>query len=251
MTATSTKITTSPSEIKITTARDPRSFWRVGVALALPIGPLLVTLARAIMPYWTSQDDATIAANIAAHPKTMELMIWLGVPLLPFMLITVLGLGYIARRGAPVLAAIGTIPAFFAYAMWNTAGTSDYLGWVMSRHGYSVDQMVILSRQLGDTAMATVVGLFWVVVHILGMVVVAIALLRARMLPLWATILLALSQPIHLVAAIIVPSRWLDVFGGWGLTTLICGYLAIRVLHMRNEDWDLPRLPAAEISHAR
>jgi len=70
-----------------------------------------VTFARAIMPYWTSQDDATIAANVAAHPKTMELMNWIGLPVLPFMLITVLGLGYVARR-APVLAAVGArLPA--------------------------------------------------------------------------------------------------------------------------------------------
>jgi hypothetical protein len=128
--------------------------------------------------------------------------------------------------------------------MWNSAGPSDYLGWVMSTHGYSVDQMVTLSNQLGDTAMAAVVGLFWVVVHILGMIIAAIALRRARILPLWAAILLALSQPVHLVAAIIVPSRWLDVFGGWGMTTLICGYVALQVLRTRNEDWDLPRLPA-------
>jgi hypothetical protein len=41
----------------------------------------------------------------------MELMNWIGLPVLPFMLITVLGLGYVARR-APVLAAVGTrLPA--------------------------------------------------------------------------------------------------------------------------------------------
>jgi hypothetical protein len=246
MTLIGTKSTTSTAETETETAsvRDPRTFWRVGLAVALPVGPLLVTCARAIMPYWTSQDEATIAANIAAHPKTMELMNWIGLPVLPFMLITVLGLGYVARRGAPVLAAVGTIPAFFAYAMWNSAGPSDYLGWVMSTHGYSVDQMVTLSNQLGNTAMATVVGMFWVVVHILGMIIAAIALRRARVLPLWAAILLAASQPVHLIGAIIVPSRWLDVFGGWGMTTLICGYVAIQVLRTRNEDWDLPRLPA-------
>lgn len=244
MTLIATKSTTSQAATETASTRDPRTFWRVGLALALPVGPLLVTFARAIMPYWTSQDDATIAANITAHPKIMELMIWIGLPVLPFMLITVLGLGYVARRGAPVLAAVGTIPAFFAYAMWNSAGPSDYLGWVMSTHGYSVDQMVTLSNQLGDTAMATVVGLFWVIVHILGMIIAAIALRRARVLPLWAAILLALSQPVHLVSAIIVPSRWLNVFGGWGMTTLICGYVALQALPTRNEDWDLPRLRA-------
>jgi hypothetical protein len=244
MTMIGTKSTSSPAATKTATPRDPRTFWRVGLALTLPVGPLLVTLARAIMPYWTSQNDATIAANIAAHPQSMELLNWIGLPIVPLMLITVLGLGYVARRGAPVLAAVGTIPTFFAYAMWNSAGPSDYLGWVMSTHGYSVEQMVALSNQLGNTAMATLVGLFWVVVHILGMVVIAIALRRARILPLWAAILLGLSQPMHLVAAIIVPSRWLDVFGGWGMTALICGYVALQVLRTRNEDWDLPRLPA-------
>ena len=76
------------------------------------------------------------------------------------------------------------------------------------------------------------------------MVIIASALRRARVLPLWAAILLGLSQLVHLVAAIILPSRWLDVFGGWGMTTLICGYVALQMLRIRNEDWDLPRLPA-------
>ena len=76
------------------------------------------------------------------------------------------------------------------------------------------------------------------------MVIIASALRRARVLPLWAAVLLGLSQPVHLVAAIILPSLWLDVFGGWGMTTLICGYVALQMLRIRNEDWDLPRLPA-------
>jgi hypothetical protein len=92
MTLTGAKPTTSLA-VPSAPVRDPRTFWRVGVALALPVGPLLVTVARAILPYWTSQDDATIAANIAAHPKAMEALNWIGLPILPFMLITVLGFG--------------------------------------------------------------------------------------------------------------------------------------------------------------
>jgi hypothetical protein len=220
--------------------RDPRTFWRVAVALALPVGPLLVTVARAILPYWTSDDADGIVAGIAAHPERMEVLSWVGLLVVPFMLITVLGLGYVARRGSPVLATIGAIPAFFAYGMWNATGGGDYLAWVMSTNGYSRAEMVRLGGLLESTPMATVSGFFWVFVHILGMVIAAIALHRARVLPRWAAILLALSQPIHLVAAVIVPSRWLDVFLGWGLTTFVCGYVALRVLRMSNEEWDLP-----------
>jgi hypothetical protein len=75
--------------------------------------------------------------------------------------------------------------------------------------------MVTLSKQLGGTPMATLVGLCWVVIHILGMVVAAIALFRARMLPLWAAILLGLSATSasgrrnHLAEPLVGRLRWL------------------------------------------
>ena len=53
--------------------RDLRPFWRVALAIALPIGPLLVTVARAVMPYWTSDDPTTVVAKVAAAPDMMNL----------------------------------------------------------------------------------------------------------------------------------------------------------------------------------
>jgi hypothetical protein len=120
MTITDTVPASGPLQTKTTrAARDPRTFWRVLIAIALPIGPLLVTAARALLPYWTNQDSETIARNILAHPGRMELLGWLGLPIVPLMLTTVLALGWVARRGAPVLAALGAIPSFLAYGMWD------------------------------------------------------------------------------------------------------------------------------------
>jgi hypothetical protein len=106
--------------------------------------------------------------------------------------------------------------------------------------GYSVDDVTRLTGHLDNTALSMAVGSFWVLGHILGLVILAIALHRARVLPLWAAIVMALSQPVHLVAAVILPSRWLDVVGGWGMTTLTCTLVAIYVWRTGNEDWDLP-----------
>ena len=83
-------------------------------------------------------------------------------------------------------------------------------------------------------------GFFWVLGHILGLVILAIALHRARVLPLWAAVLMALSQPVHLVSAVILPSRWLDVFGGWGITTVTCALVSLWILRTRDTEWDLP-----------
>lgn len=223
-----------------TRVRDFRPFWRVALAIALPVGPLLVTLARAVMPYWTSDDPATAMAAIAAAPDTMNVLVWLGALLTPCMLISMLTLGYVARRGAPVLATVGTVLSFGAYALWGATGNVDYTATVLLAAGYSVEDVVTLTGHLNSTGLSLAVGVFWIIGHILGLVILAIALHRARVLPLWAATVMALSQPIHLVAAVIVPSRWLDVFGGWGMTTLTCALVSVWILRTRDSDWDLP-----------
>jgi hypothetical protein len=48
------------------------------------------------------------------------------------------------------------------------------------------------------------------------------------------------SQPIHLVAAIIVPSRLLDVTLGWGMTTVGFALVSLALLRMDDDDFDLP-----------
>lgn len=235
MTMTDERIRTRP-EVDV---RDLRPFWRVTLAIALPVGPLLVTLARAILPYWTSDDPATIVAKTAAAPETMNLLIWLGALLTPAMIVSMLTLGYVARRGAPVLATIGTVLSFGAYALWGATGNADYTASVLLAAGYGVDEVITLTGHLESTVLAVVAGSFWVLGHILGLVILAIALHRARVLPLWAALLMALSQPVHLVAAMIVPSRWLDVFGGWGMTTFTCLLVSLYLWRMLDKEFDL------------
>jgi hypothetical protein len=236
MTLTEERILTQP-EARV---RDLRPVWRVALAIALPLGPLLVTVARAILPYWTSDDPATIVAKTAAAPDTMNLLIWLGALLTPCMIISMLTLGYVARRGAPVLATIGTVLSFGAYALWGASANTDYTATVLLAAGYGVEEVVALTGHLESTVLSMAVSFFWVLGHILGLVILAIALHRARVLPLWAATLMALSQPVHLLSAVILPSRWLDVFGGWGITTVTCALVSAWILRRRDDDWDLP-----------
>ena len=36
------------------------------------------------------------------------------------------------------------------------------------------------------------------------------------------------------------PFRWLDVLGGWGITTLTCALVSLLILRTRDTEWDLP-----------
>jgi hypothetical protein len=99
-----------------------------------------------------------------------------------------------------------------------TTGNFDYTATVLLGAGYSTAEVTTLTGHLDSAVLSMAIGFFWVLGHILGLVILAVALHRARVLPLWAAIGMALSQPVHLLAAVIMPSRWLDVFGGWAMT---------------------------------
>lgn len=83
-------------------------------------------------------------------------------------------------------------------------------------------------------------ALTFVIGHLIGMVLVAIAVVRARVVAWWVGALIAVAQPIHVVSAVIVPNRALDVVLGWGATTVGYAIVAFAVLRTSDDEWDLP-----------
>src|SRR5207248_1687608 len=160
-------------------------------------------ITRGIMPYWTADDTQTMIAKSLAHPAAMNTMAWLSLFLLPPLVISMLAIGYLARRGSPVLATLGATISFLAYVNWSAGGNPDLLVHTAGQRGIDPDT---INRFLDATQNNAVAGLStfgWVIGHILGMVLLGIALLRARAVPTWVAVALMVSQPMHLVAAII------------------------------------------------
>lgn len=220
--------------------RDLRRFWRITIAVLLPIGPLGVTITRGILPYWTTDDNQTITARSLEHLETMAVVAWLGLVFMAPLLLGMLVLGYVARRGAPVLATTGAGLSFLAYANWGAAGNSDYLLLMLGQAGYETAEVARIIEHTYAHPIAAVSGFTWVIGHILGMILLAAALWKSRVIPRWAALALAVSQPVHLIAAVILPSRLLDVTLGWGLTTIGFAVVSVAILRTSNDDWDLP-----------
>jgi hypothetical protein len=73
--------------------------------------------------------------------------------------------------------------------------------------------------------------------HIVGLALLGVALWRGRVLPAWAALTIAFSQPLHLVFAVIAPVHPLDALA-WGLTAV--GFAAAAVAILRQPDaWNL------------
>jgi len=68
------------------------------------------------------------------------------------------------------------------------------------------------------SAVSNITGLVFVLGHLVGTVILGIALFRAHAVPSWIAIALAVSQPIHLLS-VMTGNRPLDLVG-WGATAL-------------------------------
>lgn len=240
MTTTDQRPSTAPADVA--TPRDLRRTWRRTAAFALVAGPLGVTVIRLVMPYWTDDAPAQMVAGFAADPGRGAAMNWLSLLVTPFLFLSALAMGFVARRRAPVIATWGAAVLFGAYALGSAVSAPDILVATMLGRGDDPASVAADAQLLMDTPVMLAGALSFVLGHLVGMVLVAIAVVRARLVPWWVGAAIALAQPIHVVSAVVVPSRALDVVLGWGLTTVGYTLVARAVLRTSDDEWDLAPL---------
>ncbi len=73
-------------------------------------------------------------------------------------------------------------------------------------------------------------GIF-VVGHVVGTVLLGVAMLRSHCVPAWAAVITIVSQPLHFVAAVVAPNHTLDG-AAWGLNAI--GFAAAAVAVYRS-----------------
>lgn len=231
-----TPFTTVPPTTTVETRGDTRTFRRIVAAVLLPLGPLAVAILRGILPYSTSDDTGEMISHTAAGLGRQDAVLWLSLVAIVALIPSALAAGRLARRGAPVLSLLGIgllVPAFAMLPFFAGDPTLRVLA------GGVVDPSSaarILDAQ-NELAPVLIAGVIFVVGHIVGTILIGAALWRARMVPVWAAVALIVSQPLHLVFAVVVPNHLLDGLA-WGLTTLGFAVAALRVLRTPNAAWD-------------
>jgi putative effector of murein hydrolase LrgA (UPF0299 family) len=222
------------------TPRDLRRLWRATLAAVLPLGPLAVAVAFWLRPFSLSDDPIVIVEKILASPWT-DLLLWLGFVAPALLLVGAITAGHLARRGAPVLATVATTINVLAFGlMAGAVASSDLLIVAGGRAGIDPATIVTITSAIENSPVTAAALGVWVPGHILGMVLLAIALRRARVLPTWAAVVLGISQPIHFVAFVVLQNQSVDAVAGWGFTALGFAAVAVALLRIRDDEWDLP-----------
>ena len=214
--------------------RDLRRFERILAAVLMPIGPAAIAVLRFVIP------AEPIGESIAADPGAQELANVMSV----IAAFTIVPGAYAAlhllRRHRPQLTlwtAAFLVPAYLVLTSGALLGYSDLAA---IRLGAPPAEVTAQSVAMFESPI--VAGMLWIFVigHLVGTVLLGIAACVARVVPVWAGVLLAVSQPLH-VAAVVLYSRPLDLVG-WGLTAVGMGFLAWRVLRTPDDEWELPPL---------
>jgi hypothetical protein len=173
--------------------------------------PILMPLAAAltlVSGLFLSLDPGTLSeaeltAAVYADPSHQGLLVWSGfleALLFPIAVIWAGGATYARAPRLTTAAMILAVPGYLCLA-WLVAG-SDAIIWYGATHG--LDQDLVTNMAWGvHPAFNAALGIF-VIGHTLGMVLLGMAAIRSRAIPLWAGVGLAVSQPIHFVAGGIV-----------------------------------------------
>lgn len=227
----------SASVVEVSSARpDLRSKSRWLAAAILPIGPAAVAVLRFILPYTTADNSADAVRDVAAHQTAQSAVVWLGFVACLALIPGVIFAGRMVGRTAPRLAAAATILLVLGYISlgWLTVGDAYLLYGVQ----HDLPQTVLIGMYEGVHPAADVAAVLFVVGHVLGTILLGVAMLRGHAVPAWAAIATIAAQPIHFVAAVIVSSHALDLVG-WGLNAVGFAALSVAILRLADDEWGL------------
>jgi hypothetical protein len=217
----------------------PRGLDRRALAILMPIGPLAIAIVRGILPYYTADSNTVMAAKVAAHQDAETAVIWLTFVAMLTLVPGVIAIGMLARQGSPRLGTIGLVLAVAAFLslFWSTVAGEDNVALGAARIGMNPGTTGALVTSMNGILPIGLASDIFVLGHIVGLVLISIALWRGRLVPTWAALLLGVSQLLHVVFAVVIPVHALDGCA-WGLTAV--GFAAAAVSFAKES----PLLPA-------
>lgn len=197
------------------------------VALLLPVGPAAIAVLRLILPYYTADNSADMVAAVNAHPGRQTAVIWLAyvgvLTLVPGLFVA----ARVCRDAAPRLTAWALALSVPGYLSLGMLLGSDNLLWSATNAGLSAhDAAAVVDA--AHPALDVSIGVF-VVGHVVGTVLLGLALLRSGRIPAWAGWVIAVSQPLHFIATVILGSPQVD-FVAWSMTAVGLAVVARQVL---------------------
>lgn len=219
---------------------DSRNFTRTLAAICLIATPILLFAAVLLAP--NTSDDAGKALNQVADNKARDVIGGLLFLFAPLVLVpAMMGVIRLMRRRGVTLGQVGAALIMFGGLMtmaFYGYGVVQYIA--ATESGLDHAQMAKLFDAVDDSALQIPVILGFVVGLLIGSILLAIALWRNRVVPVWGPIALVIS-------AILGFFGMNTVIGAISFALLFVGVLPIaqKLLSISDEEWEDWHLPEA------
>jgi hypothetical protein len=218
---TSPSLDASPVTDGARPPRDLRSFWRHLLAVVAPLGPVSLGASQYLEPL---DAEASLLLNLVAAMLLMP---------------GVMALAWVTRRAAPGLSASGGLLAFVGYAAMFQAPNLTALAVAARGAGLGSPQSTELLVAVRESPLFFVPMAVFLLAHVVGLVLIAIALRRSRLVPTWMALALGAGACLDPLLAVATGST---AIGALGYVVLAAGFAAASVALLRTSDarFDLP-----------
>ncbi len=196
-------------------------------AVLMPLGPLSIGFLRLVLPYYNASDSASVLGAVQAAPGRQSAVVWLAYAGTLALVPGLFAAAQVSRKAAPRLttwALALAVPGYLSLTMF--VGYDQLLWSVVEADLPQADAVAVLEAVHPAVNLSIAV---FVLGHVIGTVLLGLAMLRSGRVPAWACWALTVSQPLHFVAAVILGSPQLD-FVAWGMTAVGMAMVAIALL---------------------
>ncbi|PUB26313.1 hypothetical protein C8K30_106402 [Promicromonospora sp. AC04] len=216
--------------------RDTRGFWRILLAIILPLPMLAKGVYYLLTPAAGDLSFEESVTELAAHTELLETLKWLDAVFVVTLIPATIAVAWVARRGAPRLTAVGAAVALSGFLVGIALlGGVETPALVTVQHDLDVTSMAALDDALHQEPLLGVASLMFVVGIVFGLGLLGVALQRGRYVPAWVGIAVLVGGVTH-------PFIPHHVGQGIGLLVAAAGFTGVGValLRMTNDEFDLP-----------
>lgn len=201
--------TSQPDQQSLAPEPALRAFYRACLAACIVLAPLVLFLGFAFDPTGGVPPGgrATVAAFQAVSPLRVQLFLWFNAVTPYFFPLSYIGLGLLALRRSPVLATAGMALGLLGSLPFGLFVEAEAIIAHIAQLGDSA-AFEALIRDVSSEGVIVFLQISWVVGHLLGYLLLGIALIRARAIPLWAAGLIILGLPFQAAAYIARQGIW-------------------------------------------
>jgi hypothetical protein len=226
----------TPRRTRSEPVRDRRGFWRILLAVILPLPFLAKGVYYMLTPVAGDVTFKESVASFEAHRGLLETLKWFDAVFVVLLIPATMGVIWVARRGAPRLTTWGAVIALSGFFTGIALlGGVETPALVTVQHDLDHTSIAALDDALHHEPLLGIASLLFIVGIVLGLGLLGGALKRSRAVPGWVGLAVMIGGATHPF----IPSH---IGQGIGLFVAAAGFIgvSVAVLRMSDDEFDLP-----------